>query len=455
MKPLPVPRAAAVAACLAAFAVSPAPAWGPHPQITAAALKAVGTNDPLAAALGPERAALTDYCWMPDWRRSWVARKEGPFLADDFLPFPGMPVHAGHVMPGVKDTWAPYFRRALQALRSETPPNAARWVGSLVHFVEDSGAPPHAHPKGGDMHYVMENWVQSAAISIDGYRPVLLGATDDEAFAGFLRRMESYVAAAAERGRAMEPLAAVSNRPAVEAIALVSANESAKAVADVLLTLGHILPLAPAGRGAAHGRVRFATAGATNRTPAKVMLAGRDESTLCNAAGEWSLRGIPPGDYEILAIAPGHARARATLSVAAGRDTACDIDLPAAVPAGNLIMNPAFDLAWADGKLPDYWHRQKDAWESEPVPVSPGTRLRLEAAWKDAAQGSVVIRWRNTASPSGGQTEVSAPLAAGESARTIEAPAGTKFARVALLTAAPHPSAVCSRIGLANAEPAK
>ena len=232
MKPLPVPRAAAVAACLAAIAASPAPAWGPHPQITAAALKAVGTNDPLAAALGPERAALTDYCWMPDWRRSWVARKDGPFLADDFLPFPGMPVHAGHMMPGVKDAWAPYFRRALQALRSETPPNAARWVGSLLHFVEDTGAPPHAHPKGGDMHSVMENWVKSAAISIDGYRPALLGATDDEALAGFLRRMESYVAAAAERGREMEPLAAVSNRPAVEAIALVSANESARAVAS-------------------------------------------------------------------------------------------------------------------------------------------------------------------------------------------------------------------------------
>ncbi len=452
MQPRRLPLTAAIAACLVELAASPAPAWGPHPQITAAALKVVGTNDPLAVALGPERAALTEYCWMPDWRRSWVARQDGPFLADDFLPFPGMPVHAGHMMPGVKDTWTPYFRRALQALRSETPPNAARWVGSLLHFVEDSGAPPHAHPKGGDMHSVMENWVQSTRISIDGYRPVLLGRTDDEALAGFLRRMESYVAAAADRGREMEPLAAVSNRPAVEAIALVSAIESAKAVADVLLTLGHLLTLAPAGRGAAHGVVRFASAGATNRTPAKVMLAGSDWCTLCSSAGEWSLRGIPPGGYEVLAIAPGHAPARAMLSVAADRDTACDVDLPAAAPAGNLLMNPAFDLAWVDGRLPDYWHRQKDAWESEPIPVSPGTRFRLEVVWKDPATGSVVIRWRNTSSPSGGQTEVSAPLSAGESARAFEVPAGMKFARVALLTTAPHPTAVCDRVGLAPVE---
>jgi len=28
----------------------------------------------------------------------------------------------------------------LQALRTETPANAARWVGSLLHFVEDTGS---------------------------------------------------------------------------------------------------------------------------------------------------------------------------------------------------------------------------------------------------------------------------------------------------------------------------
>jgi hypothetical protein len=447
MQSLPIPRAAAISACLAALAACPAPAWGPHPQITGAALKVVGTNTPLAAVLGPERTALTEYCWMPDWRRSWVARKDGPFLADDFLPFPGMPIHAGHMMPGVRDTWAPYFRRALQALRSETPPNAARWVGSLLHFVEDSGAPPHAHPKGGDLHSIMENWVKGGDIAIDGYRPVLLGPTDDEALAGFLRRMESHVAAAAERGREMEPLAAVSNRPAVEAIALLSARESAKAAADVLLTLGHLLPLAPEGRGAAHGVVRFATVAETNRTPAKIMLAGTDWCTLCNAAGEWSLRGVPPGDYEVLAIAPGHATARAKLSVAADRDTPCDIDLPAAAPGGNLLMNPTFDLAWVDGKLPDYWHRQKDAWESEPIPVSAGAKMRLEAAWEAGATGSVVVRWRNTASPSGGQTGFSTPLPAGETACTLDVPPGIRFARVALMTTAQAPRAVCTRIG--------
>ena len=47
--------------------------------------------------------------------------------------------------------YRPLFIRALQALRTESPANAVRWLGSLLHFVTDTGSPPHALVYKGDI----------------------------------------------------------------------------------------------------------------------------------------------------------------------------------------------------------------------------------------------------------------------------------------------------------------
>ena len=44
------------------------------------------------------------------------------------------------------------------------------------------------------MHTKLENWVDAKAIAIDGYHPQLLGKTDDEAAAGFSKRMDGLIA---------------------------------------------------------------------------------------------------------------------------------------------------------------------------------------------------------------------------------------------------------------------
>jgi hypothetical protein len=52
-----------------------------------------------------------------------------------------------------------YFRRALQALRTETPANAARWVGALLHFTEDTARRRTPSSNPGRCTSPMRNWV--------------------------------------------------------------------------------------------------------------------------------------------------------------------------------------------------------------------------------------------------------------------------------------------------------
>ncbi|MEX0714343.1 MAG: hypothetical protein WD278_18550 [Pirellulales bacterium] len=152
-------------------------AWGPHTEITRAALAVLPQRDAWQSLLGDEWDRLArDYCWMADWRMA--VRPD--HYADDYLLFPSTSEHLGHMLPEVRRTYVPYFRRALQAIRTETPQNSWRWVGSLLHFVQDSGSPPHTIGAGGLLHTKMENWLDARQITIEGYQPRLLGRSDAE-----------------------------------------------------------------------------------------------------------------------------------------------------------------------------------------------------------------------------------------------------------------------------------
>ena len=169
---------------LALFVIPQALAWGPHSDITRAAIHVIPTNNPLLHQLGPETQQLTNYCWLPDFKRLPFRSQGEDFYSDDFLLFPGVTTHFDHICPVVEQTYEPYFRRALQAARMESPPNAARWIGSLLHFVQDSGSPPHAAQIRGDVHIRMENWVEAKKIIIAGYQPRMIGTNDYEALRG-------------------------------------------------------------------------------------------------------------------------------------------------------------------------------------------------------------------------------------------------------------------------------
>lgn len=432
---------AALSMVLATAAAVRAPAWGPRPRITEAAIAALPPDSPIIGVLGRELDGLSAWCWMPDWRRSAIIRNDGTFLADDFLLFPGLPSHISHVAPHVEAAWAPAFRRALQALRMENPWNAARWVGALIHFVEDTGAPPHAWPRGP--HGIMENWVPADRISIEGYRSTLLGDTDAAALDGFLSRMRRYQADAADRGRAMEPLAIASNRPAIETIALVSANESAKVAADVLHTLGCLAVNFPAAGGDLKGVIRWPASWPSNAPLPHVAVRGQPWSTVCSRDGAWRLRGVPPGSWEIWAAVPGGPPLRERVIVTAGTVVRIDLPLP---PVSGYLMNPDFSIRWADPAAPDYWFRQKDAWESSPIPVQPRDRVRLAAVWADDADGRLIVRWRDIPSATGGRTQSEPPLRPGDPAREMIAPDWARWARRDLVMRNTDPTTVCRAI---------
>src|SRR6185503_6270424 len=44
-------------------------AWGPHSEITQAAVDTLGSDDAIVRELGPALSRLRDYCWMADQRR--------------------------------------------------------------------------------------------------------------------------------------------------------------------------------------------------------------------------------------------------------------------------------------------------------------------------------------------------------------------------------------------------
>lgn len=428
----------ALAAGLLALAAVPLGAWGPHVEITKAAVGVLPELDRWKAALGEENlTAFNQHCLMPDLRGNEMR----DYYIDDYLLFRGLPTYIGHVAPEVKRAFEPCFRRAVQALRTETPTNACRQIGPLLHFVEDLGAPPHTGP-GIANHGPMENWVKAAEINITGYKPQLLGRTDDEALAGLLKRLDALQAFSAERAAKAGPLVAKgeSERPKVEPILLESANESARAAADMLYTV-FTVGLAKQPEGAAlEGTVEAPALFRNNEKGARIILiddarlatvgkgkiaagnfvdAATDYATLATTVagapaaagwrGEFKFHNLPAGVFRILAVRPG---ARWTLSepvtLAVGKSATVKLSLPAEEPAGNIIMNPDGRLRYLPGGDPDRWRLAAlpdkkvgagRAWTSAWVKVPVPAPLSAGAVLKDPS--AKVRFWAVRAGPKG------------------------------------------------------
>ena len=377
---------------------APALAWGPHPRITVAAIETLGPRPALARHLGPEFELLPVYCWLADWKQSLVRRPPGgSFFADDYLLFPSSPVHKQHECPDVEATYRPFFWRAVQALRTESPENASRWVGSLLHFVEDSGSPPHAFRTSGELHTRMENWVDSGRIVLEGYRPRSFGETIDQAVNEFVARMNGLIAFSRERGQRLRPLAEAGLRAEAEPVVLESALETSRVVADLLFTLGQFSPEVVAGTASLRGRVISDPAPGAEAFPAKVILIGTDFSTLATGDGSYEFRNLPPGEYRSVVIRAGSEPSFRTVTLNADQSLVEEFRPGRTEPPGNLIRDPRFQVRWLNPQAPDGWHKgRKDGaefWQSEPMPVTAGTRYRLTVTWRPDAHGEAVILW--------------------------------------------------------------
>jgi hypothetical protein len=366
-------------------------AWGPHPAITQAALDVLGTNHPLALRLGPQMARLSNYCWMADYKRIPFREPDQDFCADDYLLFPQVTTHLDHICPEVKKTYRPYFERALQALRTEDAANAARWIGSLLHFVEDTGSPPHAAEIRGDIHTKMENWVKAPFIHIDGYQPRLLGTNDTAALGGFLKRMDELIEFSKPRGKSLMTRVIIGQRSAVEPVVLECALETSWVVADLLHTLGHLAPVNVSGMAAVSGVVESKSPPLMERVPSRVVVLGTNWSTLTDAAGRFEFRGLTAGNYQAVVFRPGSGATNVTLRLIAGRTNSVRVTLPEA-PV-NLLRNGDFKLRWIRPEAPDCWTRTDLGWEGEIVPLQTGQRYRLKVHFKPGADAEVLARW--------------------------------------------------------------
>ncbi|MBM3889618.1 MAG: hypothetical protein FJ388_10900 [Verrucomicrobia bacterium] len=431
----------AIPVCLWALAVvgPSALAWGPHPQITAAAQEVVPERDQAEAYFGKEWKRLQDYCMMPDMRGS----TRNDFFPDDFLIFPAMPRHVGHMMPDVPQTYRPYFLRAVQALRTETPQNAARWIGSLLHFVEDTGAPPHAAAIGGEMHKRLENWLDAKAITIAGYKPRLLGRDESSALAALMKRMDGLVEYSKERtAKCQDHVKALADRED-QPLILECANESARVCADVMHTLFTIVPLKPSKQPAVAGRVAWPKDVPLPGHPAKVVVLGASYSTLTDTNGAWELRNVSLGRRKL-----------AVSRIGAGTviGAATSVTLPPGDPPGNLVRNADFRVCWVTNSAPDCWRaitspKELQGWESDNIRVSSNLVYRVGIA--DARPGvKIGVRWRSSAALMSGSTNVVWSAEAGE--RELQPIKTASSAQVLVLTDKPLATAA-GRVWLAPA----
>jgi hypothetical protein len=364
-------------------------AWGPHAEITQAALDALGTNDLLIRHLGEQAQRLTNYAWMGDYRRLPFEEPGELFYADDYLLFPEATTHWDHICPEVKKTYRPYFRRALQALRTETPRNAARWIGSLLHFVQDTGSPPHAAEIRGPVHTKMETWVNAKLIQISGHRPQVFGTNDQQGLEGFLRRMDQIIEFSKERAKKVRLNVDIGNRKAVEPVVLESALETSRLTADLLHTLGVIgLTQGPTGSGL-RGVVESREAPGLERFPAKVIIENTTFSTLADLSGYFEFRNLPAGNYKLLALRSGNGFARKEIQLGQGTDRNLILD----GSSDNLLRNGDFAVRWKQKDAPDCWDFSQGSWNGEIVPLKLDQKYRIMANFKNGADGEVVLRW--------------------------------------------------------------
>ncbi|MGH9618511.1 MAG: hypothetical protein ACRD45_02210, partial [Bryobacteraceae bacterium] len=371
-----------------------------------AALAVVLPKDHLSQRLGEEAWNLRYYVQMPDWIDCFVSvsdnwsirdqrfgRVHTQFYANDYLRFPGTPWPLDHGFPSVLALYRPFFFRALQALRTESPANAARWVGTLLHLVADSGSPAHTLGVHGETHVRMETWVDASRLGLAGYQPKLLGQTDEEAAEGLVNRMNGLIEFSKQHAYRMLPLAQANKRAAVEPIETEVAIETAKVTADVIHTL-LVLTARSGGTGTASliARVSAPPVVGMEFVPAKLMLVGTNYSTLSGPLlgtpkeyrASFTFHNLPAGSYRAIVERTG-ARPLfvGRLVLHPSRTLHVNWQFQPTDPAGNLVRNPRFRIRWRGKNAPDSWHfagaqdhwlpdtrhRVRDHWISDTIPV--------------------------------------------------------------------------------------
>jgi hypothetical protein len=172
----------------------PAYPWGgEHQRITAAAMEALAVED--QEYLRPERSAIAGpYCSFPDTNWPCYGQWGGgtgdprsPRLPDtrrlweisfycQWDPVLQKGKGYAHAPPSSYEAAGVYFRSAVQSLEAGRLEDGCRFLGVMLHYIQDSGSFPHVQPIHRSFH------VQDMGrIRLSGYSPRRLGSTPEEA----------------------------------------------------------------------------------------------------------------------------------------------------------------------------------------------------------------------------------------------------------------------------------
>jgi hypothetical protein len=218
--------------------------WGgEHHSITQAAIEALPTEE--QEYLAPEKPALVNtYCGFPDM--NWACYGEwGGGTGDPRQPrFPDsrreweISYYCGwdpvlrkgkgypHAPPESYEAASVFFLKAAEAFKEGRLEDGARFLGVMLHYVQDSGAFPHTQPIHRNFHVKDQK-----AISVAGYSPAVLGATPQEAAKALADRVRRLTEWTEKRGG---PLIEAAGMPLEEAKRLCAKETMPPAVAKVV-----------------------------------------------------------------------------------------------------------------------------------------------------------------------------------------------------------------------------
>lgn len=183
--------------------------WGePHHAITRAALDVLPAWQ--KEVLGGELTQLGDnYCMIPD--NVFTDKENAKYAKMESVPNEVYLkiLHLPTQQPEYLEAMRYFMEQAVASLRNGKLGDAARYMGTVCHQIEDYGSPSHTVPgdnmftllqqflppsdamKGQLMHGPIENG--DFKVSIDGYQPKLLGTTVNEAAWKLMHRVHDEI----------------------------------------------------------------------------------------------------------------------------------------------------------------------------------------------------------------------------------------------------------------------
>ncbi len=227
--------------------------WGePHLAITKAALDVLPTwqREMLGEELGPLGSR---YCLIPD--EVYTDKENAKFAMMDTEPGKVylVKLHLPASQPENLEALRYFMTKAVASLKAGNKGDAARYMGTICHLLEDYGSPSHTIPgdnmftllqqfmpppdamKGKLLHGPIENG--TFEVSIKDYHPHLLGVTVEEAAWRLLHRVHEGIINARSTTIPIIQALYANDAQAVITSQMKAATMDARVVADALHTI--------------------------------------------------------------------------------------------------------------------------------------------------------------------------------------------------------------------------